>query len=171
MQMEIFFHQVLGGVATGGIYGSVALALVVIYQSTHKINFAQGEMAMFSTYIAWALIQGGMPYWVAFVATVLAAFAIGAAVDRFLIRPMANAPMLSVVIVFIGLLLIFNSLAGGIFGHSIQSFPSPFGSRPPIGVGLLDAHQFGAIVVSLVVTRGLLESDTSRTVVPVAPFT
>lgn len=151
MQFEIFLHQVLGGIATGGIYGSLALALVVIYQSTHKINFAQGEMAMFCTYIAWALVQAGVPYWAAFFMTVLGAFLIGAAVDRFLIRPMAHAPMLSVVIVFIGLLLIFNSLAGGIFGNSIQSFPSPFGTEPLWGNKLIDAHRLGAVAVSLVV--------------------
>ena len=52
-------HQVFSGLATGGIYASVALALVMIYQATHHLNFAQGEMAMFSTYIAWALIQRG----------------------------------------------------------------------------------------------------------------
>ena len=150
MQAEIFLRQVLGGVATGTIYGSVALALVVIYQSTHKINFAQGELAMFSTYIAWALIQAGVPYWVAFLATVLAAFLIGASIDRFLLRKMGNAPVLSTVTVFIGLLLVFNSLAGTIFGHTIRSFPSPFGLEPPFGNKLISAHQVGAVCVCLV---------------------
>jgi branched-chain amino acid transport system permease protein len=61
--METFMHQVLSGLATGGIYASIALALVMIYQATNLVNFAQGEMAMFSTYIAWSLIEGGLPYW------------------------------------------------------------------------------------------------------------
>ena len=65
--MDHFLHQVLSGLATGGIYASVALALVMIYQATHLVNFAQGEMAMFATYLAWALIQAGVPYWGAFV--------------------------------------------------------------------------------------------------------
>ena len=52
--MDAFIHQLLAGLATGGIYATVALALVMIYQATHHINFAQGEMAMFSTFIAWA---------------------------------------------------------------------------------------------------------------------
>ena len=124
-QLTIFLQQVAGGAATGIIYGSIALALVVIYQSTHKINFAQGEMAMFSTFIAWALIQAGLPYWVAFFATVVIAFLLGALVERFVIRPLADAPVLSVVIVFIGLLLIFNSLAGAIFGHMMRAVPQP----------------------------------------------
>ena len=59
-------HQIISGIATGGIYASVALALVMIYQATHHVNFAQGEMATFSTYIALTLINAGLPYWVAF---------------------------------------------------------------------------------------------------------
>src|SRR5207344_1073970 len=68
--LDAFLHQVLAGLATGGIYASLALALVMIYQATHLVNFAQGEMAMFSTYIAWSLIDAGVPYWPAFLLTV-----------------------------------------------------------------------------------------------------
>ena len=75
--MDAFIHQVLAGLATGGIYASLALALVMIYQATHLVNFAQGEMAMFATYIAWALINAGMPYWPAFFLTVAIAFVFG----------------------------------------------------------------------------------------------
>jgi branched-chain amino acid transport system permease protein len=67
--MDAFIAQVLSGLATGGIYASVALALVMIYQATHLVNFAQGELAMFCTYIAWAMIEAGFPYWAAFAAT------------------------------------------------------------------------------------------------------
>ena len=73
MNTNLLLHQILSGLATGGIYASVALALVMIYQATHLVNFAQGEIAMFSTYIAWALIQAGVPYWAAFAITVVAA--------------------------------------------------------------------------------------------------
>ena len=72
--MEAFAHQIVAGIATGGIYASVALALVMIYQATHHVNFAQGEMATLSTYIAWTMIQAGLPYWVAFVVTVVVSF-------------------------------------------------------------------------------------------------
>lgn len=150
-QLTIFMQQIAGGVSTGIIYGSIALALVVIYQSTHKINFAQGEMAMFSTYVAWALIQAGVPYWLAFTATVVVAFAIGAAVERFVIRPLADAPVLGVVIVFIGLLLIFNSMAGAIFGNNMREFPSPFEGHLAWAKGIMGAHQIGAILVCLIV--------------------
>ena len=113
--MDTFLHQVFSGLASGGIYASVALALVMIYQATHHVNFAQGEMAMFATYIAWSLIQAGMPYWVAFFLTIGIAFVAGVAIERIIIRPVENAPVLSVVIVFIGLLVIFNSTAGWIY--------------------------------------------------------
>src|SRR3984885_15617849 len=101
--MQALLHQILSGLANGGIYASVALALVMIYQSTHLVNFAQGEMAMFSTYIAWALIDAGMPYWAAFFLTVAISFVLGMAIERFVIRQFDGAPVLTVVIVFIGL--------------------------------------------------------------------
>src|SRR3954470_24084127 len=117
--MEGVLHQVLSGIASGGIYASVALALVMIYQATHHVNFAQGEMATFSTYIALTLINLGLPYWIAFVATLVISFAIGVALERLLMRPMANAPVLSSVGVFVGLLLIVNSLSGWFFDYTI----------------------------------------------------
>ncbi|RYF76396.1 MAG: branched-chain amino acid ABC transporter permease [Comamonadaceae bacterium] len=150
-QLTIFLQQVASGVSTGVIYGSIALALVVIYQATHKINFAQGEMAMFSTYIAWAMIQSGFPYWLAFAATVAGAFVLGALVERLIIRPLRDTPVLGVVIVFIGLLLIFNSMAGAIFGHMMKQFPSPFEGRLGWAAPYLNGHQLGAVFVCLAV--------------------
>src|ERR1700756_5899619 len=85
-------HQILSGIANGGIYASVALALVMIYQATHHVNFAQGEMATFSTYIALTFINAGFPYWVAFILAVVLSFGIGLAIERILMRPLANAP-------------------------------------------------------------------------------
>ncbi|MCW5620686.1 MAG: branched-chain amino acid ABC transporter permease [Burkholderiales bacterium] len=148
--MEAFLHQVLSGLATGGIYASLALALVMIYQSTHFINFAQGEMAMFSTYLAWTMINAGMSWWLAFVLTILLSFVIGMLIERILIRPVEQAPVLTVIIVFIGLLVILNSVAGWIYTYTIKSFPSPFPAEPVFG-GLMSAHELGAIGVTLVV--------------------
>src|SRR4051795_5389609 len=96
-------HQIMSGIATGGIYASVALALVMIYQATHHINFAQGEMATFSTYITLTFINAGLPYWGAFFLAIIVSFSIGVAIERVLIRPMTNAPILSAVGVFVGL--------------------------------------------------------------------
>ncbi|MGO4394674.1 branched-chain amino acid ABC transporter permease [Variovorax sp. M-6] len=149
--MNVLLHQVLSGLATGGIYASVALALVMIYQATHLVNFAQGELAMFSTYIAWSLMQAGMPYWAAFFVTVAIAFVLGVLIERIVVRPVENAPILSVVIVFIGLLVIFNSLAGWIFSYTIKPFPSPFPTEPLFGNRFMSSHELGSIGITLAV--------------------
>jgi branched-chain amino acid transport system permease protein len=148
--MEALLHQVLAGLATGGIYASLALALVMIYQATHLVNFAQGEMAMFTTYIAWSLVNAGMPYWLAFAATVLLAFLFGVLIERLVIRPVEDAPVLAVVVVFIALLLILNSVTGWIYTYTIKSFPSPFPQESVFGKWL-SSHELGAIGVTLVV--------------------
>jgi branched-chain amino acid transport system permease protein len=149
--MQALLNQLFAGLASGGIYASLALALVMIYRSTHFVNFAQGEMAMFSTYLAWAMIDAGLPYWPAFLLTVGAAFALGAAIERVVIRPVENAPVLAVVVVFIALLLILNSVAGWLWSYTIRSFPSPFPSTPVLGQTLASAHELGTIGVTLFV--------------------
>jgi len=148
--MEGFLHQVLAGLATGGIYASLALALVMIYQATHLVNFAQGEMAMFATYIAWSLVNAGMPYWIAFGLTVGISFFIGILIERVVIRPVENAPVLAVVVVFIALLVILNSVTGWIYTYTIKSFPSPFPQEMALG-RYMSPHEVGAIGVTLVV--------------------
>jgi branched-chain amino acid transport system permease protein len=145
--MEAFLGQFLGGIATGGIYASLALALVMIYQATHHINFAQGEMAMFSAFVAWAFLQAGFPYWAAFGITVVFSFLVGAVIQVAVMRPMANAPVLSVVTVSVGLLVIFHSLAGWLFGYTIQQFPSPFPRDAWYGGRFMSTHQVGSIAV------------------------
>ena len=150
--MDIFFQQVVSGLATGGIYGSLALALVMIYQATDVVNYAQGNMAMFSTYLAWSMINAGWPYWLAFFATLLIAFVGGIAIERLVIRPVENAPILSIVIVSIGLLVILSSVAGWIYTYTQKPFPSPFPNRPiKLGNVIVGAHDIGAITVTLIV--------------------
>ena len=149
--MEAFLHQVFSGLATGGIYASLALALVMIYQSTNHINFAQGEMAMFSTYLAWSMINGGVPYWWAFLLTVLISFAAGVVIERIIIRPVEHAPVLAIITVFVALLVIFNSVAGWIFTYTIKVFPSPFPEQPLFGNRFISSHEMGAIGITLVV--------------------
>ena len=148
--MEGLIHQIVSGIATGGIYASVALALVMIYQATHHINFAQGEMATFSTYIALTFINMGLPYWVAFFGAIVVSFAIGVAIERMLIRPMQNASPLSAVGVFVGLLLIVNSLSGWFFDFTIKQFPTPFPGKPMFG-GYISGHELGSTGVTLAV--------------------
>ena len=149
--MDALLAQILSGLVTGGIYASVALALVMIYQATHLVNFAQGELAMFCTYIAWSMLNAGMPYWAAFGATIVVAFVIGVVIERVIIRPVERSSVLSVVVVFIGLLVILNSLAGWIFSYTVKPFPSPFPTEPLFGNHYLSSHGIGAIGVTLVV--------------------
>src|ERR1700754_4283673 len=94
--MEQFLQQLASGLANGAIYACVALALVMIYVSTDHLNFAQGEMAMFSTYISWQLMAWGLDYWVAFILAVLISFVLGVLIERVILRPLHNAPVLSV---------------------------------------------------------------------------
>ena len=149
--MDAFIAQVLSGLVTGGIYASVALALVMIYQATHLVNFAQGELAMFCTYLAWTMLDAGFPYWAAFAATIALAFACGVVIERVVIRPIGESSVLAVVVVFIGLLVIFNSLAGWIFTYTVKPFPSPFPAEPLFGNHYVSSHGIGAIGVTLVV--------------------
>ncbi len=147
--MSGLLHQVFSGLATGGIYASLALALVMIYRATELVNFAQGEMAMFSTYLAWSMINAGLPYWPAFLLTIGVSFLAAAVIELAIIRPLAGAPVLASVIVFIGLLLVFNSIAGWMFGYTIKPFPSPFPSEPLWANSYISTHEIGAIGVTL----------------------
>jgi branched-chain amino acid transport system permease protein len=148
--MELFLHQILAGFATGAIYACMALAVVMIYQAIDHLNFAQGEMAMFSTFVAWQLMQWGAPFWIAFVVTVVLSFAAGVVIERVVFKPIREAPVLSHVVVFIALLAILNSAAGSIWDYQIKSFPSPFGSGPLFGQDLISRHDAGMITVILV---------------------
>jgi branched-chain amino acid transport system permease protein len=149
--MDALLHQLFSGIASGGIYAGLALALVMIYQSTGHINFAQGEMAMFSTYVAWELIDYGTPYWGAFFLTVIFAFAAGVAIERLVIRPFHNLPVIALIIVFIGLLVIVNSTASWIFGTTLKTFPSPFPAEPLWNNHYISNHELGSIGIVLLI--------------------
>ena len=148
--MEQLLQQTASGLANGAIYACLALALVMIFVSTDHINFAQGELSMFSAFICWQLLQWGVSFWIALPAVALFSFLIGVSIERVILRPLHNAPILSVVVVFIGLLAIFHSLAGAIWGHTIKAFPSPFPNITFAGSGYIGPHQIGMIAVTLV---------------------
>ncbi len=146
--MDTLLHQLVSGLMTGAIYGIVALSLVMIFNATNHINFAQGEMAMFSTYVAWMLINAGLPYWAAFGATVALSFVGGMALERMVLRPFRDAPLLSIVVVFVALLLAFNALAGWIWGYVLKKFPSPV-SQFSTGTSLIGAHELFVVAVTV----------------------
>jgi branched-chain amino acid transport system permease protein len=149
--MAQFFQQVVSGLASGAIYAALALALVLIHRATGVINFAQGEMAMFSTYIAWTLTANhGWSYWPAFAATIVLSFIGGLAVQRTVIRPIERAPILTIVIVTIGLVLIFNGLAGWIWSAEVRAFPSAFPNETILVGGVaISVQDLGTIGVVL----------------------
>ncbi|HEX3860585.1 MAG TPA: branched-chain amino acid ABC transporter permease [Stellaceae bacterium] len=153
--MELLLQQVMAGLATGAIYACMALSVVMIYQAIDHLNFAQGEMAMFSTFIAWQAMAWGLPYWLAFIISVVLSFIGGVLIERVLFRPIHNAPVLSNLVAFIALFSILNSSAGYIWDFTIKEFPTPFGTKPLFGRGLIDAHEAGMIGVTLVLL-GLL---------------
>jgi branched-chain amino acid transport system permease protein len=153
--MDFFIQQIASGVTNGAIYACVALGLVMIYVSTDHINFAQGEMAMFATYLAWAMIDAGVPYWIAFGLTVGIAFLGGLFIQRVILKPLEHAPVLALVVCFIALLSIFNAIAGMIWSYTIKQFPSPFPSRDLFGNGLVSMQQLGVVCVTLIML-GLL---------------
>jgi branched-chain amino acid transport system permease protein len=151
--MQLFIEQVLNGFGNGVVYGSVALALVLIFRTTGVLNFAQGEMALFSTYISWKLTTTGMPVVGAILISMAIAFVAGAVIERTLIRPMEeHRSPLNVVIVTLGLFLGLNSLAQLVFGVDPQEMPSPFpaGSVELFGDARIQKDTIGLIVVLLV---------------------
>jgi len=132
------------------------------------INFAQGEMAMFTTFIAWQLIQIGMPVWAAFAPTIVIAFGGAVLLERIVIRPVERASQLTVVIVTLGLLTVFNGLAGLFWGYVIKNFPSPFPTSPiDVGGVSFNPQDLGIIGVS-VVTLGLISLFFAKTKVGLA---
>ena len=150
--MQEFLQQVVSGLATGGIFASLALALVLIYNAMGLVNFAQGEMAMFATFIALVLIDRGLNYWIALPVTLVIAFAGGVLIQRIVIRPVERAPVLTLVIVTLGLATLVNGMAGFLFGYVPRSFPTPFSAQTVNIFGALASYQdLGVIAVSGVV--------------------
>jgi branched-chain amino acid transport system permease protein len=147
--MELVVSQIIAGLSTGGIYACMALAIVMIYQAIDQLNFAQGEMAMFSTFTAWQLLHWGVPYWLAFFLTIGISFVAGVAIERIVFKPLKSAPVLSHVVVFIALFAILNSSAGFIWDYQIKNFPTPFGSRPLLG-NLISSHDAGMMAVTII---------------------
>jgi branched-chain amino acid transport system permease protein len=149
--MTEFFQYVVVGLASGGIYATLALALVLIHRATGIVNFAQGEMGMFCTFIAWALItHHGIPYWWAFAITLVIAFIGGAATFKLVIQPLSRRGELTVVMATIALLIILNGLAGWIWSPEIKFLDNPFPLKVVhVGGVVMNVQDLGVIGVSL----------------------
>ena len=145
-----FFQQLAAGVRDGGIYASLALAVVIIYRSTRVINFAQGEMATFTTFVAWSLMNHGLSFWAAFPIVLAIAFAGGVAIERVVIRPVESAPTLTIVIVTLGLALLLNGLMNVKWGGGERQFHGPFSTRTiDVGGVPFSVQDIGIVAVSV----------------------
>jgi branched-chain amino acid transport system permease protein len=149
--MQGLLQQIMSGVAIGGVYACLALSMVMIYQTTHIVNFAQGEMAMASAFLAWTLVKIGVPYWVAFAVTLIVSLLFGLGVERIVMRRFKASPLTSVVIVMIGLMMLTNGVAGLLFGYEVKKFDSPFEDVPWLRSEIMSAHEVGVLLVTVVV--------------------
>src|SRR5437588_2327892 len=127
--MQALLQQVVSGIAIGGIFASLALALVFSSNAMGLVNFGQGAMPMLGTFVAYALINRGMSYWIVCPVTLLLAFGGGIVIQRVVIRPVERAPILTLVIITLGLATLLNGLAGFMFGYVPRSFPSAFSAQ------------------------------------------
>jgi branched-chain amino acid transport system permease protein len=159
-----FMQQVVSGLAAGAVYSSLALALVLIYRATEVVNFAQGEMATFTTYIAWTMMDRGVEYWPAFALTLAIAFAGGVAIERTIIRPVEHRPEIVIVIVTIGLLIALNGLTGWIWGAETKAFESPFPNETfeiaGVTISVRDLGTFGVCLATVLVLWGFFRFTT-----------
>jgi branched-chain amino acid transport system permease protein len=145
-----FAQQLAAGIREGAIYAGLALALVIIYRSTRVINFAQGEMATFTTFVAWSLMNHGLSFWAAFPIVLAIAFTGGVAIERIVIRPVENAPVITIVIVTLGLALLLNGLMSMIWGGGNRQFRGPFSTRTiDVGGVPISVQDIGIVAVSL----------------------
>ena len=154
--MERLIQTIVDGIATGSLYGALALAVVLIFRTTGIVNFAQGEMAMFSTFIAWGLIEAGLPLGLAVLATLALSFVGGMLIERIIIRPVEGGEVLTLVIVTLGLFILVNSAAGWIWGFENRSFPSLFPDDAVDVLGVSVAVESLGIVGLLLAVVGVL---------------
>jgi branched-chain amino acid transport system permease protein len=166
--VERFVQVIVDGLATGSLYGALAVAVVLIYRATGIVNFAQGELAMFSTFIAWGLLQAGLPLGLALAGALALSFVAGMLIERVIIRPVEGGEVLTLVIVTLGLYILVNSLAGWIWGFGNRAFPSPFGDASFDIAGVRISVESIGIVAVLIGMVAILFAVFQRTKVGLA---
>lgn len=149
----LLIQHIINGLATGSLYALAAFGLVLIYKTSDIINFAQGEIAMFSTFVAFTLItKYGLSYWMAFIITIIFAALLGIAIERFFLRPIQGAPVLSLIIVTLGLYMIINGIAGWIFGYDTHNFPTALNGENISFMGaVINQHNLFLVVITVLI--------------------
>ena len=164
--MSLFINLTLNGVTNGMIFAAVALGLVFIWRATHIVNFGQGSMAMFTTYLAVTLLDRQVNYWLAFAAALVAGLVMGAVVETVLIRPLRGKPALNPVIVTLGLFILLEGMAGSIFGIGNRSFPPAFSQagltfgHTKVAFSHFDVFILAAVVVLMLGTLALFRATS-----------
>jgi len=159
LRSEVFAQLTVQGLALGAVYGSLALALVLVYRATHVVNFAQGELAMATTYVAYQLIKWGLSYWEAFFATLAIAFVLGAVLEIVLVRPVQHRSVIAAVIVTVGLFILIDGVVNWIWGGDFKSMPSPFGTKAydvgGVSIARLYPGMFVVVIISVLLVWAL----------------
>jgi branched-chain amino acid transport system permease protein len=159
LRSAVFAQLTVQGLAVGAVYGSLALALVLVYRATRVVNFAQGELAMATTYVAWQLIQWGRSYWEAFFATLAISFVLGTVLQAVLIRPVQHRSVIAAVIVTVGLFILIDGVVDWIWGASLKFVPAPFGTKiyhvGGVAIARLYPGMFVVVLISVVLVWGL----------------
>jgi branched-chain amino acid transport system permease protein len=147
---DIFAQQTVAGLSQGAIYASLALALVLIYRATEVINFAQGEMAMATTFIAYQFTLWHITFWLAFFLTLVVAFVFGAVVYAVLIRPVQHRSVIALVIITVGLFILIDGLVTWKWGADLKFMQAPFGNHVYRAGGVAFSRQdIGVLAVSI----------------------
>ena len=159
LRSEVFAQLTVQGLAVGAVYGSLALALVLVYRATRIVNFAQGELAMATTYVAYQLIKWGLSYWEAFFATLAIAFALGTVLEIALVRPVQHRSVIAAVIVTVGLFILIDGVVNWVWGGDFKSMPSPFGTSTyrvgDVSIARLYPGMFAVVIVSVLLVWAL----------------
>jgi branched-chain amino acid transport system permease protein len=158
-----FLNVTLNGVVLGAVFAAFALTLVLIFRATRIINFGQGAMAMFSTYLGLEVLQSTGSYWLGFVVALVSGFVIGGLIERLVVRPVETGPELNAVILTLGLFVGFIALASLLFGNNLEAYPAPFSlsgitvGEVNIGLTPTDVYRLVAVLIAMAALLALFQ--------------
>src|SRR6202158_3027397 len=154
MNTQFLIQLLVNGLVVGTLYGVVAMSFVLIYKATQVVNFAQGELLLVGAWVCWALLtKYQVPFWVGMPLTLVFMFVFGIAIQIVILRPMIGEPIISVIMVTIGLSTVFDAALKWIFGVNPQPFPRVFTSQ---SVSLFGLQIQTVYVMSLVVSVAMM---------------
>lgn len=153
MNFELLIQLIINGLIVGLLYGVVGMCFVLVYKSTQIVNFAQGEFLLVGAWVCWSvLIYLELPFIVGFLLTIAFMAAFGILIQMIVLRPMIGEPIISVIMVTIGLSIFFQALMKWIFGVSAQSYPQVFDAQSIQIFGLnIESAYLMSTVIALII--------------------